>query len=195
MDEASSYHYQALMLCERSSNKTTFIAKKNRVMSLSGIGNVYLTLDNLDAADSIFRVTLAGEQELHSDLGQAMNYANLGSVFETRGMIDSALVYYQLSMEHNRKAHSDLGISLCHNHFGRLFALEGKWNDALREYRNAYDLMEKQEMTGTGSKRVFHWFVLISRKGIFALQKFTWIRLNEPLMPFMLGNISARCIA
>ena len=143
MDEASSYHYQALMLCERSSNKTTFIAKKNRVMSLSGIGNVYLTLDNLDAADSIFRVTLAGEQELHSDLGQAMNYANLGSVFETRGMIDSALVYYQLSMEHNRKAHSDLGISLCHNHFGRLFALEGKWNDALREYRNAYDLMEK----------------------------------------------------
>ena len=90
MDEASSYHYQALMLCERSSNKTTFIAKKNRVMSLSGIGNVYLTLDNLDAADSIFRVTLAGEQELHSDLGQAMNYANLGSVFETRGMIDSA---------------------------------------------------------------------------------------------------------
>ena len=112
-------------------------------MSLSGIGNVYLTLDNLDAADSIFRVTLAGEQELHSDLGQAMNYANLGSVFETRGMIDSALVYYQLSMEHNRKAHSDLGISLCHNHFGRLFALEGKWNDALREYRNAYDLMEK----------------------------------------------------
>lgn len=143
MDEASSYHYQALMLCERSSNKTTFIAKKNRVMSLSGIGNVYLTLDNLDAADSIFRVTLAGEQELHSDLGQAMNYANLGSVFETRGMINSALVYYQLSMEHNRKAHSDLGISLCHNHFGRLFALEGKWNDALREYRNAYDLMEK----------------------------------------------------
>lgn len=143
MDEASSYHYQALMLCERSSNKTTFIAKKNRVMSLSGIGNVYLTLDNLDAADSIFRVTLAGEQELHSDLGQAMNYANLGSVFETRGMIDSALVYYQLSMEHNRKAHSDLGISLCHNHFGRLFALKGKWNDALREYRNAYDLMEK----------------------------------------------------
>lgn len=140
-------------------------------------------------------MTLAGEQELHSDLGQAMNYANLGSVFETRGMIDSALVYYQLSMEHNRKAHSDLGISLCHNHFGRLFALEGKWNDALREYRNAYDLMEKQEMTGTGSKRVFHWFVLISRKGIFALQKFTWIRLNELLMPFMLGNISARCIA
>lgn len=143
MDEASTYHYQALILSEHYGNKSTFIAKKNRVISLSGIGNVYLTLENLDAADSIFRVTLEGERELRSDLGQAMNYANLGSVFEAKEMIDSALVYYQLSMKHNRLARSDLGISLCHNHFGRLFARKGKWDDALREYRNAYDLMEK----------------------------------------------------
>lgn len=143
MDEASTYHYRALELCERYTNKSSFIAKKNRVMSLSGIGNVYLTLENLDAADSIFRLTLEGERELHSDLGQAMNYANLGSVFEAREMLDSALVYYRLSMKHNRAARSDLGISLCHNHFGRLYARKEKWDDALREYRNAYDLMEK----------------------------------------------------
>lgn len=141
LDEASTYHYRALLLCEQYGDKSSFTAKKNRVVSLNGIGNIHLTLDNREAADSVFRVALAGEHELNSDLGQAINYANLGAIFEVRGMKDSALVYYQHSMKYNRAAKSTLGISLCHNHFGRLFEQEGKWEDALREYRNAYDLM------------------------------------------------------
>lgn len=141
LDEASTYHYRALLLCEQYGDKSSFTAKKNRVVSLNGIGNIHLTLDNREAADSVFRVALAGEHELNSDLGQAINYANLGAIFEARGMKDSALVYYQHSMKYNRAAKSTLGISLCHNHFGRLFEQEGKWEDALREYRNAYNLM------------------------------------------------------
>lgn len=141
LDEASTYHYRALLLCEQYGDKSSFTAKKNRVVSLNGIGNIHLTLDNREAADSVFRVALAGEHELDSDLGQAINYANLGAIFEARGMKDSAQVYYQYSMKYNRAAKSTLGISLCHNHFGRLFEQEGKWEDALREYRNAYDLM------------------------------------------------------
>lgn len=141
LDEASTYHYQALQLCEQYGDRNSFTAKKNRVVSLNGIGNIYLTLDNREAADSIFRVALAGEHELNSDLGQAINYANLGAIFEARDMRDSALVYYQHSMKYNRAAKSTLGISLCHTHFGRLFEKEGKWEDALYEYRNAYDLM------------------------------------------------------
>lgn len=150
LDEASTFHYNALLLCEQYSDKDSFTAKKNRVVSLNGIGNIHLTLDNREAADSVFRVALAGEHELGSDLGQAINYANLGAIFEARGMTDSALVYYRHSMDYNRAAKSKLGISLCHNHFGRLFEQKGQWENALREYRSAYDLME-------GSTDRWHW--------------------------------------
>lgn len=150
LDEASTFHYGALLLCEQYSDKNSFTAKKNRVVSLNGIGNIHLTLDNREAADSVFRIALAGERDLGSSLGQAINCANLGAIFEARGMTDSALVYYRHSMEHNRAANSTLGISLCHNHFGRLFEQKGQWDNALQEYRNAYDLME-------GSSDRWHW--------------------------------------
>lgn len=150
LDEASTYHYRALLLCEQCQDKSSFTAKKNRVVSLNGIGNIHLTLDNREAADSIFRIALAGERDLNSELGQAINYANLGAIFEARGMNDSALVYYRHSMEHNQAAKSTLGISLCHNHFGRLYEQDGRWDSALREYRSAYDLM----LEGSDS---WHW--------------------------------------
>ena len=91
MDEASNYHYRALSLCERLGDKESYKARKNRTISLSGIGNVYLTLENCEMADSIFRIALEEERTLDSDLGLAMNYANLGSIFEMRGMMDSLL--------------------------------------------------------------------------------------------------------
>ena len=150
LDEASTYHYRALTYSERYSNKESSDAKKNRLISLNGIGNIHLTLDNRQVADSIFRQALAGEKELESDVGMAINYANIGSVFEADGMIDSAYYYYQMSMEHNRLAKSDLGISLCHNHFGRLAEQRGAWNEAIEEYQNAYEIME-------GNSDRWHW--------------------------------------
>ena len=150
MDEASNYHYRALSLCERLGDKESYKARKNRTISLSGIGNVYLTLENCEMADSIFRIALEEERTLDSDLGLAMNYANLGSIFEMRGMMDSAFVYYNYSMEHNRAAGSVVGISLCHNHIGRLFEKKGQWDQAIRKYRNAYDLM-------VADNDLYHW--------------------------------------
>ena len=142
LDDASTYHYRALTYTELYSDNQSYDAKKNRLVSLNGIGNIHLTLDNGDLADSVFRQALAGEKELESDLGMAINYANIGSIFESKDMIDSAYYYYQKSMEHNRLAKSDLGISLCHNHFGRLAEQRGAWNEAIREYQNAYDIMK-----------------------------------------------------
>lgn len=80
-----------------------------------------MTLNNKEEADTVFRAALAGERELNSPLGQAINYANLGAIFESRNLIDSAWMYYRHSLEFNRQAKSDLGISLCHTHFGRLY--------------------------------------------------------------------------
>lgn len=153
LDEASSYHYQALTYCDQysgSRNPDDRTARKNRVVSLNGIGNVQLTLGNADEAENAFRQALKGENELGSALGQAINYANLGSILESREMLDSARYYYGKSLEFNEKVKSDLGVSLCHAHFGRLAEKEGDYDAAIEEYRQAYDIME-------GSSDVWHW--------------------------------------
>ena len=153
LDEASSYHYQALTYCDQysgSRNPDDRTARKNRVVSLNGIGNVQLTLGNADEAENAFRQALKGENELGSALGQAINYANLGSILESREMLDSARYYYGKSLEFNEKAKSDLGVSLCHAHFGRLAEKEGDYDTAIEEYRQAYDIME-------GNSDVWHW--------------------------------------
>ena len=106
LDEASSYHYQALAYSDAYSDKESFAARKNRVVSLNGIGNVHLTLDNRETADSVFRLALAGEHALGSALGQAINCANIGALFEADGRLDSAKYYYVRSMQFNREANS-----------------------------------------------------------------------------------------
>lgn len=142
LDEASSYHYKALSYCEAYSDKNNKKLLKNRVISLNGIGNVFLTLENHQVADSVFRMALDGERILGSPLGQAINYANIGSIFESKGQMDSAMHYYQLSMKFNKEAKSQLGISLCHTHFGRLYEKNGEYDKAIDEYRKAYDTMQ-----------------------------------------------------
>ena len=89
LDVAQEYHYRAWMLSEECTD-TSFTARKNRVVSLNGLGNIYMTLGNYERADSTLRMALEGERLLHSSLGQAINYANLGSIFEHRGQTDSA---------------------------------------------------------------------------------------------------------
>jgi signal transduction histidine kinase len=142
-EDASSYHYLALQLCETYSDKTSDFALKNKVISLNGIGNIYLTLGNLTEAIDVFKEALDGESRLGSHLGMAINYANIGSIYEQKQMYDLARIYYEYSMEHNKTAKSRLGISLCHGHFGRLAEIAGNLDEALQEYRAAYDVMEK----------------------------------------------------
>lgn len=150
LDEASSYHYKALGFCSGYSDHSSPTAVKNRVVTLNGIGNIQLTLGNMEAADSAFRQALAGEKGLGSALGQAINYANLGSIFEDAGQLDSARAYYTQSLEKNREAGSELGMSLCRTHFGRLYEKEHNIPAAIGEYREAYRIMESGSDT-------WHW--------------------------------------
>lgn len=143
LDEAASYHYQAFELSEKIGDRTRPAVIKNRVVSLNGIGNVQMTLGNTEAADSAFRMALAGERQLKSPLGQAINYANLGSIFESNGQLDSAWAYYENSMIFNKEAESSLGVSLCHTHFGELYEKRNLYDDAIKEYNEAYKIMEK----------------------------------------------------
>lgn len=144
LDVAQEYHYNAWKLSEECAD-TSFTAKKNRVVSLNGLGNIYLTLSNYERADSTLRMALQGEQELHSTVGQAINYANLGSIFEHRRQTDSAWVYYRKSMALNTEAGNELGISLCHTYFGSLYEKAGQYDKATKEYEDAYRLMQNSK--------------------------------------------------
>ncbi len=145
LKEASRHHYKALEYCEKYSDKSSYSAVKNRVVSLNGIGNIHLSMDDVKVAEKAFRQALAGETQLGSDLGRAINFANLGAIFERYEQYDSARVYYTLSMECNQKVNSALGISLCHDHFGRLHEIAEEYDSALVEYSKAYTLMRGNE--------------------------------------------------
>jgi len=144
LDVAQDYHYRAYAICMESTD-TSFTARKNKVVSLNGLGNIYLTLRNYARADSAFRMALAGERLLKSDVGQAINYANLGSIYRSRGLSDSAWVYFRKSMEFNQRAKNTLGISLCHTYFGAMYEQEHRYDKAMEEFEAAYKLMEASD--------------------------------------------------
>mgnify|MGYP004562458037 CR=1 FL=1 len=141
LDVAQEYHYNAYRMCVESTD-TAFVMRKNRVVSLNGLGNIYLSIGNYERADSAFRLALAGEKELGSATGQAINYANLGSIYASRGDYRTALEYYRKSMQLNQQDNNSLGISLCHVYFGSLHEKQGRYQDALREYNAAYAIMK-----------------------------------------------------
>lgn len=141
LDMAQKYHYGAWLIADEFSD-SSFTAKKNRVVALNGLANVYLSIGNLNRADSTLRLALAGETALGSLTGQAINCANLGAIFHQRGMADSAWTYYRKSMDLNIQDNNKLGIALCHTYFGDMHRDERKLDNALNEYEQAYDIMK-----------------------------------------------------
>ena len=140
-DIAQEYHSVALSLCNEC-HDANYYTKKNRAMSLNGMGNIYLVTGNYDLADSLLKLALKEEQQLNSPLGMAINYANLGSVYESRGQKSKAWAYYRKSMYYNRKINNIIGLSICHTKFGSLYEKEGKHDQAMQEYRTAYELIK-----------------------------------------------------
>lgn len=140
LDVAQSYHYQALSLCDESSD-TTYQMRKNRVKALNGLGNIYLSIYSYDDADSVFRQALEGEHQLGSATGQAINYANLGSIYSARGDDEKALDYYRQSMFYNKQDSNLLGMALCHLYFGNIYERCQQYDLALREYEQSDRMM------------------------------------------------------
>ncbi|MBR1448657.1 MAG: response regulator [Prevotella sp.] len=145
LEEATHNHLQALSLIMEKADHSGAIAQKCRVMALNGMGNVYLTLQDWEQADSCLRQALQGERALGSALGQAINLANLGYIKEMAGQHDSAWAYYQESLNMNEQAGATLGIAISHQHFGELHEKEGQLEEALKEYAIASDLMSQSK--------------------------------------------------
>lgn len=144
MDEATRNHIGAINILTQYSDKQSFEVRKYRVVALNGMGNIFLTLGNWVSADSVFRLSLAGEKSLNSALGQAINYANIGAIKEHLGDLDSAWIYYQHSLEENSKAGSALGIALCHVYFGDIYDKRGDNDKAIKQYSEAYDMLQNE---------------------------------------------------
>ncbi len=144
LEQALNYHYQALTYAEACSD-TSSVARKNLVVSLNGLGNVYLTLDDDEMAEKCFRRAFLGESALNSHLGMAINYANIGSIFERRNQLDSARWYYEHSLKHNELSSSNMGIALCHIYFGNLYEKTDSLKAAEKEFRLAAEMMEGNE--------------------------------------------------
>lgn len=150
LQEASNNHYSALELCDKTTHDTSYVARKNRVRTYNGLGNVLLSLDNDSVAESLFRRALAGETELNSTTGQAINLANIGAIKEGRGELDSARVYYNMSMEKNKETNNPIGISLCYQNLGQLEFSAGNMTGAMENYRKGFEIGKK-------TSDVWHW--------------------------------------
>ena len=150
LEQASTNHYRALELCDHILNDTSFVARKNRVRTLNGLGNVMLSLGNDEVAEDMFRRALKGEAELNSATGQAINYANIGAIKERKGELDSARIYYNMSMDKNRECNNLIGISLCYQNIGELDEAAGKHVEARENYLKSYEI-------GLQTMDVWHW--------------------------------------
>ncbi|MBQ0022035.1 MAG: tetratricopeptide repeat protein [Prevotellaceae bacterium] len=140
LNTASKLHYEALNLCDKTAGDTTYVAKKNVVCTLNGLGNILLSMKNYDVAEEMFRRALAGEERLGSATGMAINYANIGAIMEATSKMDSARTYYNMSMEKNVETNNLVGISLCYQHIGSLDLAEGNRVRALENYRKSYGI-------------------------------------------------------
>lgn len=150
MQEASNYHFAALELCDMIESDTSYTARKNIVRTLNGLGNVLLSLDDNEAAEAMFRRALAGEKELGSLTGMAINLANIGAIKEEIGELDSARIYYMLSLEKNVEDNNNIGISLCYQNLGNIHELKGELDSAKGQYLKSYGI-------GIKSGDIWHW--------------------------------------
>lgn len=150
LNEASTLHYRALALCDAYSDTISFEARKNRVRSLNGLGNIFMSIGDKDEAEATLRKALAGEEKLGSATGQAINFANIGSIKEGKGEIDSARYYFNRSMEKNREANNLVGISLCYSYLGKLDENSQNIYTALDNFRKAFDI-------GRSTDDTWHW--------------------------------------
>lgn len=150
LKEAADHHYAALHLYDKTTNDTSYIARKNQVRTLNGLGNVMLSLGNTEVAEEMFRRALQGEKELHSSTGQAINYANIGAIKRDKNEIDSARIYYNMSMQKNQEANNLIGISICYYNLGEIDETEGNFAAARENYLKSYEI-------GLKSKDTWHW--------------------------------------
>lgn len=122
-------HQEALNLVEKI-NPLTEDLLRSKAISLNSLGNVYLTLNQLELALTTFSKSLAIEKKLNNNLGIAINYQNIGGVYEYQDRLKLALENYQKSLEFNKKINSEIGFMICKNSIGIVLLKQNKTKEA-----------------------------------------------------------------
>ena len=143
LDDAVENHMQAYVLNKQYHHRDSTEGQINRIMALSGLGNIAVMINDYELADDLLHKALAGEKLLGRKDGIAVNLANLGNVKEKKGELDSAWYYYRQSLKGHEACGNQQGVALCHNDFGRLYEQSNQLDKALSEYRTAIQLLEK----------------------------------------------------
>lgn len=118
--KALDYHQEALSIAESEPIITTSL-KQSIAVSLNSMGNIYLTLNQLDLALGKFNKSLSIEKELGNKLGLAINYQNIGYVHEGKGEFDKALINYETSLRYNEEINSKVGKVICNNSLAQIY--------------------------------------------------------------------------
>ena len=148
LSNANGYHFMALQLSDIYSDKESDESEMARVKTLNGIGNMEMELRNYQSADSVLHEALVGELRLDRPMGLALCYDNLGDVKYAIGEVDSAWFYYRKSMEFNQRDGNQVGIGLCHLDYGKLYEHARQFSHAREEYKQAYDILKRQDDSG-----------------------------------------------
>ena len=129
---ALNCHQKALEVAEKFKNKDETVLR-NIAIANNSLGNVLLTINQLDAALEKFNESLALEKQINNSLGLAINYQNIGGIYEKKNNFKKALENYLLSLEYNKKINSELGVLICNNSIGHLYLLKNNQEKA-KEY-------------------------------------------------------------
>jgi tetratricopeptide (TPR) repeat protein len=98
----------------------------NIAVSQNSIGNIYLALEQYDAALDQFKKSLAIEENGNNQLGLAINYHNIGYAHEGKGNLDLALANYEKSLFYNEAIDSEIGRMICFNSIGGIYLKKGR---------------------------------------------------------------------
>lgn len=127
---ALDYSQEALDLALTVENPSDGI-KRNINVSLNGIGNIYLSLEQYDLAIAQFQKSMKLEEELGNTLGLAINQQNIGECLEAKGQLEDGLQNYRMSLAYNEEIDSDKGRIICKNSIARVYIKQNKLEEAL----------------------------------------------------------------
>lgn len=146
LDMAQRYHYNSWLISKESGDSSC-LTKANKVVSLKGLANIYLFINNILRADSALKMALGLEQEIHDLRSQADSYTQLGTIQLRLGNTDSAWICYHKALQLSKQSHNVADAAKCHLLLGNIRLDAQDYPHAIDEFQNAYDILQDDPST------------------------------------------------
>jgi len=137
--EALNYYLEALELSRAIDNE------RSEAISLNGIGNVFVNIEQYTKAMPYFKDALAIEMKNDNPRGIKYDLNNIGECFMFQQKYDSALFYYHKALIYAKKLKRRDNTSVLYNCIGRLYQLKGDYYKSNEYYQLALPKLEKYD--------------------------------------------------